>query len=90
MSIADKVHAIYGIRRFLSKYETGVDIEKDKNINPIFIEFAKSMGWEEEFKKSNKKGYRGNYEPSLCNSILISANFQEFSKYIKNTYIPKS
>ena len=86
MSVADKVRAIYGIRRFLDKYEIGVNIEKDRNINPIFLEFAKSMGWEEHFKKSNKKGYRGKFEPSLCNAEMVSANFEEFKIWVGRTY----
>ena len=86
MSVADKVRAIYGIRRFLDKYEIDVNIEKDRNINPIFLEFAKSMGWEEHFKKSNKKGYRGKFEPSFCNAEMVSANFEEFKIWVGRTY----
>lgn len=86
MSIADKVYMIYGIRRFLDKYEIDVNIEKDKNINPIFIEFAKSMGWEDHFKKSNKKSYKGKFEPSLYNAEMVSANFEEFRIWIGRTY----
>ena len=86
MSVADKVRVIYGIRRFLDKYEIDVNIEKDRNINPIFLDFAKSMGWEDNFKKSNKKGYRGRYEPSLENALLVSANFKEFKIWVGQTY----
>lgn len=86
MSVADKVRVIYGIRRFLDKYEVEVDIEKDRNINPIFIEFAKSMGWEEHFVKSNKKGYKGKFQPSLCNAEMVSANFEEFRIWVGQTY----
>lgn len=86
MSISDKVRVIYGIRRFLDKFEIGVNIEKDRNINPIFLEFAKDMNWLEDFVKSNKKNYRGHYEPSLDNALLISANFDKFSNWVNNKY----
>ena len=86
MSVADKVRVIYGIRRFLDKYEINVNIEKDRHINPIFLKFAKDMGWSESFKKSNKKGYRGHYEPSLENALLVSANFKEFKLWVGQTY----
>ena len=43
MSVADKVRVIYGIRRFLDKYEIDVNIEKDRHINRIFLVFAKDM-----------------------------------------------
>ena len=86
MSVADKVRVIYGIRRFLDKYEIDVNVEKDRNINPIFLDFAKSMGLEDHFKKSNKKGYRGRYEPSLENALLVSANFKEFKIWVGQTY----
>lgn len=86
MSIADKVRIIYGIRRFLEKYETNGNIEKDWHINPIFIRFATDMGWVEKFAKSNKKGYRGRYEPSLDNAGLISANFRDFKTWVNKNY----
>ena len=86
MSIADKVRIIYGIRRFLEKYQVEGNIEKDWIINPIFIRFAKDMGWEERFSKSNKKGYRGRYEPSLENALLVSANFKDFKEWVNQNY----
>ena len=86
MSVADKVRIIYGIRRFLDKYEIPVNIEKDRNINPIFLSFAKDMNWLDSFKPNNKKGYKGKYEPSLCNAELISANFKDFKNWVNNKY----
>lgn len=89
MSIADKVRAIYGIRRFLDKYEIAGNIENDRHINLIFLEFAKDMGWFESFQHSKKKGYRGHYDSSMDNAPLISANFQDFQKWVKSKYVYK-
>ena len=86
MSIADKVRIIYGIRRFMDKYEIPVNIEKDRHLNPIFYKFAIDMGWQENFKKSNNKGYRGKYEPSLENAIIISANFNDFKNWMNKNF----
>lgn len=86
MSIADKVRVIYGIRRFMDKYEIPVNIEKDRHLNPIFYKFAIDMGWQESFRKSNKKGYRGKYEPSLENAMIISANFNDFKNWMSKNY----
>ena len=86
MSIADKVRVIYGIRRFMNKYEIPVNIEKDRYLNPIFYQFAVDMGWQNSFRKSNSNGYRGKYEPSLANAIIISANFNDFKNWMSNNY----
>lgn len=86
MSIADKVRVIYGIRRFMNRYDIQVNIEKDRHLNPIFYKFAIDMGWQESFRKSNKKRYRGKYEPSLENAMIISANFNDFKNWMSKNY----
>lgn len=86
MSVADKIRQLYGIECFLRKFDISVNISKDKHINQIFLDFAKEMNWLNEFAKQNKPNYRGNYKPSYNNAQLISANFQDFSKYINKTY----
>lgn len=86
MSVADKVFKIYGIRRFLEKYDTNCNIEKDRFINPLFVKFAKSISKSDMVVKSNKKNYRGKYQPSLDNSIFISNNFNSFSNWVRENY----
>ena len=86
MSVVDKIRALYGIQCFLRKFDIPVNINKDKHINQIFLDFAKEMNWLNEFEKQNKPNYRGNYKPSYSNAELIQANFQDFSKYINKTY----
>ena len=44
------------------------------------------MGWQESFKKSNNKKYRGKYEPSLENAMIISANFNDFKNWMNKNY----
>jgi hypothetical protein len=86
MSVVDKIRALYGIECFLRKFDIPVNIDKDKHINQIFLDFAKEMNWLNEFAKQNKPNYRGNYKPSYSNAGLIQANFQDFSNYIHKTY----
>jgi len=86
MSVVYKIRALYGIERFLRKFDISVNINKDKHINQIFLDFAKEMNWLNDFEKQNKPNYRGNYKPSYNNAQLIQANFQEFTKYINKTY----
>ena len=86
MSVVDKIRQLYDIESFLRKFDISVNISKDKNINQIFLDFAKEMNWLNEFTKQNKPNYRGNYKPSYSNAKLIQANFQDFIKYINKTY----
>ena len=86
MSVVDKIRALYGVECFLRKFDIPVNIGKDKHINQIFLDFAKEMGWLNEFAKQNKPNYKGSYKPSWYNATLIQSNFQEFSKYINKTY----
>lgn len=86
MSVVDKIRQLYGLECFLRKFDIPVNIGKDRNINQIFLDFAKTKNWLNDFEKQNKSNYKGSYKPSYNNAQLISANFQEFSKYINKTY----
>jgi hypothetical protein len=86
MSVQDKVRAIHGIENYLRKFKIDVNINKDKHINQIFLDFAKSMNWEHEFVKQNKPNYKGSNKPSWSNALLIQANFKDFTNYITKNY----
>lgn len=87
MSVADKVRQLYSIECFLRKFDIPVNINKDKYINQIFLDFAKEMNLLDKFEKQNKPNYRGKYKPSWYNAGLIYINLlKDFEKYINKTY----
>jgi len=81
MSIVDKLHALHGVKNYLSK--KGFDTENEKELNVLFLAFAKSMGWEKDFSKPKKISLR-RYNPALNNALLVQANFKDFKSYIQN------
>lgn len=82
MSIVDKLKSYIGVRKWLDKQNYQYNKEKDLNI--LFLEFAKDMNWLKDFSKENSKNYKGNNKPFIYNGWLISCNFQEFKQWFKN------
>lgn len=84
-NMQDKLYAIYGIRRFLEKFDISGNIESDYFINKIFVEFLKENNID-GICPNNKKGYKGQFRPCNNNAILIQENFKLFKKWIKDKY----
>lgn len=79
MSIVDKLRSLHGVKNYISKH---LDI-KEKDLNILFLKFAKTSEWKEHFSKSNSKNYRGFNKPYIDNAHLISLNcFNEFKQWL--------
>ena len=79
MSIVDKLKSYIGVKNWLDKQNYQYNKEKDLNI--LFLDFAKDMTWLKHFSKENSKNYKGSNKPFIYNGWLASCNFQEFKKW---------
>jgi len=82
MSIVDKLRGYIGIRNYLDKQN--FQYNKEKELNILFLAFAKDMNWSKDFTKENSKNYKGKNKPFIYNGWLISCNFKEFKEWFKN------
>lgn len=79
MSIVDKLKSYIGVKNWLDKQNYQYNKEKDLNI--LFLDFAKDMTWLKHFSKENSKNYKGSNKPFIYNGWIVSCNFQEFKKW---------
>lgn len=79
MSIVDRLRGYVGVRNWLDKQN--YQYSKEKDLNKLFLDFAKDMDWLRDFSKENSKNYKGNVKPFIRNGWLISCNFKEFKKW---------
>ena len=90
-TIRDKSFVIMDeIDNMINPTTSDLNYPKDNAISipnyQLVYKFATDMNWQESFRKSNGKGYRGKYEPSLENAMIISANFNDFKNWMNNNY----
>ncbi len=83
MSIVHKLKGLHGVKNYLEKNNCPIDINNDKELNQLFLLFAKDMNKLKEFSKPNKKNYRGSFNPTIHNGYLVSCNFKEFKEWYK-------
>jgi hypothetical protein len=81
MSVVDKLRGYVGVRNWLDSKKHVYN--KEKELNSLFLEFAKDMNWIEVFAKDNSKKYKGSFKPFIYNGWLCSCNFQMFKNWYK-------
>ncbi len=79
MSIVDKLKSYIGVKNWLDKQN--YQYNKEKDLNTLFLDFAKDMTWLKHFSKENSKNYKGSNKPFIYNGWIVSCNFQEFKKW---------
>lgn len=85
MSIVDKLKGYIGVRNWLDK--KNYQYTKEKDLNILFLDFAKNMNWLKDFSKENSKNYKGKNKPFIYNGWLISCNFKEFKDWYNQKII---
>jgi hypothetical protein len=86
MNIQDKLRQLTGIKYFLSFYELDFNLDSEKSLNNLFVEYGKEFKMTEVLPNNNKK-YKGKFNPVIQNASHIQDNFKQFRSWVKNKYV---
>lgn len=84
MSIIHKLRDLSGIITYMRKFNIGINYNKDRDLNEIFVKFGKENNI--KIQKSNSKKYKGKIEVSVNNASIIQEHFKTFANWINVNY----